>query len=50
MTETPQKVRDLVESALATYNVSLNGQLNTVETSSGTFEVEAEFEGEMILE
>jgi hypothetical protein len=50
MTETPQSVRNLVEAALATYDVSLSGQLDTVETGDGVYEVEAAFEGEMILE
>lgn len=50
MTETPQSVRNLVEAALATYDVSLSGQLDAVETSDGVYEVEAAFEGELILE
>jgi hypothetical protein len=50
MTETPQSVRNLVETALATYDVSLSGQLDAVETSDGVYEVEAAFEGELILE
>lgn len=50
MTEPPQSVRNLVEAALATYDVSLSGQLDAVETSDGVYEVEAAFEGELILE
>ena len=50
MTETPQRVQNLVENALATYDVSLSGELNTVETGDGVYEIKAAFEGEIILE
>jgi len=50
MTKTPQNVRNLVESALSTYSISVNGELDTVEKSDGVYEVKAGFKGEIILE
>ena len=50
MSETPSSVRNLVEQALATYDISITGELSLDSVGQNEYEVEVPFEGEMILE
>lgn len=43
-------IRELVETALDTYGISVTGDLSTETVSEGTYEVEVPFRGEMIIE
>jgi hypothetical protein len=45
-----EKMRSLIEQSLATYNISVTGEIETSSTMSNEYEVEVPFDGELILD